>query len=54
LGGGLYKVLALPEGVLSDETWEFPPGSIVRGKKITLYEGVTLKCVLIAAYNGMQ
>ena len=32
LGDGLYKLLPIDNYDTADETWEFPPGSIVRVK----------------------
>jgi hypothetical protein len=33
LGDGLFRVLPTPDYDPQDETWEFPPGSLVRCKK---------------------
>ena len=33
LGNGLLKLLPTPDYDPEDETWEFQPGSIVRGQK---------------------
>lgn len=30
LGDGLFKILPTPNYDAQDETWEFPPGSVVR------------------------
>lgn len=30
LGDGIYRVLATPDYDTEDETWEFPPGTLVR------------------------
>lgn len=30
LGNGLFRILATPDYSPDDETWEFPPGSIVK------------------------
>ena len=33
LGNGLLELLAIPDYDSEDETWEFPPGSVVRCEK---------------------
>jgi hypothetical protein len=33
LGNGLLELLATPDCDSEDETWEFPPGSVVRCEK---------------------
>jgi len=33
LGNGLFKLLSTPDYNLESETWEFPPGSLVRCEK---------------------
>ena len=30
LGNGLFRILPAPDYDANDETWEFPPGSVVR------------------------
>jgi hypothetical protein len=37
LGHGLFKILPTPEYDPGNETWEFPPGTTVRG--VTLRDG---------------
>lgn len=32
LGNGLFQIVAAPDYNSQDETWEFPPGSIVRSE----------------------
>jgi hypothetical protein len=34
LGDGLFQLLATPGYSPENEHWEFPPGSVVRGKKV--------------------
>ena len=40
LGKGLYKILATEHYDPEDETWKFPPGSIVRGENKKLSNGI--------------
>jgi hypothetical protein len=34
VGAGLFKILATPDYDPEDEKWEFPPGSIVRRRRV--------------------
>ena len=45
LAGSLYKLLPTPNYDPEDETWEFPPGSIVRVEKRQGSEGEHLLAV---------
>jgi hypothetical protein len=44
-GNGLLKLLPTPDYDPEDETWEFPPGSIVRGEKRDVGSGERLFAV---------
>jgi len=34
MGNGIYKLLPTPDYNPEDEVWEYPPDSVVRGKKV--------------------
>lgn len=45
LGNGSYKILATENYDPDDETWQFPPGSVVRGENKKLSEGTVLVAI---------
>jgi hypothetical protein len=45
LGNGLFKLMATPNYDPEDERWEFPPGSIVRGRAFQASAGEILLAV---------
>ena len=49
LGSGFFNILPTEHYDPNDEKWEFPPGSIVRGKRIEGNEGSYLMASSSAA-----
>jgi hypothetical protein len=45
LGDGLFRLLATPDYDPEDEHWEFPPGSVVRGKTVCGSDGEYLLAI---------
>jgi hypothetical protein len=45
LGNGFFKILPTKRYDPQDEKWEFPPGSVVRGKSIGDADGAYLLAV---------
>ncbi len=45
LGNDLFQVLPASDYEQADETWEFPPGSIVRCESTTFRDRVFLKAI---------